>query len=141
MTDLTFLMKLYSINYADNNNLSAECMGIVLLKLKIYFFFLNGLIKIILYILVANPNNHIANLCKNAASQLNVLKRLSRSMGHMERKFIMQAFILSNFNYCALIWHFCSKSNTAKIEKIHERALRLVLDDHILLIGLPHSTC
>ena len=76
-------------------------------------------------------NKHIANLCKKAASQLNVLKRLSRSMGHTERKLIMQAFTLSNFDYCALIWHFCSESNTAKIEKIQERALSLVLEDHI----------
>ena len=30
-----------------------------------------------------------------------------------------------------MAWHFCSESNTAKIEKIQERALRLVLDDHI----------
>ena len=52
-------------------------------------------------------------------------------MGYTERKLIMQAFILSNFNYCALIWHFCSESNTAKIEKIQERTLRLVLDDRI----------
>ena len=76
-------------------------------------------------------NKHIANICKKAASQLTVLKRLSRSMGHTERKLIMQAFTLSNFDYCALIWHFCSESNTAKVEKIQERALRLVLDDHI----------
>ena len=76
-------------------------------------------------------NKHIANLCKKAASQLNVLKRLSKSMGHPERKLIVQAFTLFNFNYCPLIWHFCSESNTAKIEKIQERALRLVLDDHI----------
>ena len=80
-------------------------------------------------------NKHIANLCKKVASQLNVLKRLSRSMGHTERKLIMQVFTLSNFDYCALIWHFCSESNTAKIEKIQDRALRLVLDDHIL--GYP----
>ena len=39
-------------------------------------------------------NKHIANPCKKAASQLNVLKRLSRSMGHTERKLIMQAFTL-----------------------------------------------
>ena len=76
-------------------------------------------------------NTHIGNLCKKAASQLNVLKRLSRFMGYNERRIIMQSFILSNFNYCALIWHFCSESNTAKIEKIQERALRLVLDDYI----------
>ena len=70
-------------------------------------------------------NTHIGNLCKKAASQLNVLKCLSRFMGYNERQIIMQSlFILSNFNYCALIWHFCSKSNTAKIEKVQERALR-----------------
>ena len=62
-------------------------------------------------------NTRIGNLCKKAASQLNVLKRLSRFMGYNERRIIMQSFILSNFNYCALIWHFCSESNTAKIEK------------------------
>ena len=78
-------------------------------------------------------NTHIANLCKKAASQLNVLKRLSRFMGYNERRIIMQSFILSNFNYCALIWHFCFcfESNTAKIEEIQERALTLVLDDYI----------
>ena len=76
-------------------------------------------------------NTHIGNLCKKAASQLNVLKHLSRFMGYNERRIIMQSFILSNFNYCALIWHFCRKFNTAKIEKIQERALRLVLDDYI----------
>ena len=31
-------------------------------------------------------DKHIANLCKHVASKLNVLKRLSRSMGHTERK-------------------------------------------------------
>ena len=76
-------------------------------------------------------NTHIGTLCKKAASQLNVLKRLSRLMGYNESKIIMQSFILSNFNYCAPIWHFCSESNAAKIENIQERALRLVLDDYI----------
>ena len=52
-------------------------------------------------------------------------------MGHTERNLIMEAFTLSNFDYCALIWHFCSESNTAKIAKMQERTLRLVLDDHI----------
>ena len=42
-------------------------------------------------------NTHIGNLCKKAASQLNVLKRFSRFMGYNERRIIMQSFILSNF--------------------------------------------
>ena len=63
-------------------------------------------------------NTHVGILCKKAVSQLNVLKHLSRFMGYNQIRIIMQSFILSNFNYCALIWYFCSKSNTAKIEKI-----------------------
>ena len=39
-------------------------------------------------------NTHIGNLCKKAASQLNVLKRLSGFMGYNERRIIMQSFIL-----------------------------------------------
>ena len=62
-------------------------------------------------------NAHIDNLCKKAASQLNVLKRLSRFMRYNERRIVMQPFILSNCNYCAPVWYFCSKSNIAKIEK------------------------
>ena len=27
-------------------------------------------------------------------------------------------FILSNFNYCPVAWHFCSENNSRKLEKI-----------------------
>ena len=36
----------------------------------------------------------------------------------------------SNFNYCPLIWHFCSQSSTTKLEKNQERALRLIYNDY-----------
>ena len=54
-------------------------------------------------------------------------------------KRLLSLLSLSKFDYCALIRHFCSESNTAKIEKIQERALRLVLDypisDYPTLLG------
>ena len=37
---------------------------------------------------------------------------------------------MSNFNYCSLIWHFCSKAGTNKLEKIQERTLRFIYNDH-----------
>ena len=40
-------------------------------------------------------------------------------------------FISSNFNYCPLIWHFCSQCNTNKLEKVQERVLRFVYNDYI----------
>ena len=36
---------------------------------------------------------------------------------------------MSNFNYCPLTWHFCSKASTNKMEKIQERALRFICND------------
>ena len=43
---------------------------------------------------------------------------------------IFKSFIQSNFNYCPLIWHFCSKTNTEKLEKLQFRALRIVFSDY-----------
>ena len=46
------------------------------------------------------------------------------------RLMIYHTFILSIFNYCPIIWHFCSKNNTAKMGKIQERSLRFVYNDY-----------
>ncbi len=64
--------------------------------------------------------------CKNAARQNNVLYILSgRSIFDVkEREFIHNTFILSNFNFCSLVWYYCDKSSTKEIEKAQERALR-----------------
>ena len=44
---------------------------------------------------------------------------------------LFKSFIQSNFNYCPLVWHFCSKANTEKLEKLQYRALRIVFNDYI----------
>ena len=43
---------------------------------------------------------------------------------------IYYSFILSNFNYCPIVWHFCGDGNTKKMEKIQERALRFIYEDN-----------
>ena len=75
-------------------------------------------------------HGHNTNLCRKAANQINALKRLSSFMGMTEKTILMKSFILSNVNYCLLVWHFCSKRDTDKMEKIEKRALRIVLDDY-----------
>ena len=42
---------------------------------------------------------------------------------------IYNSFIVSNFNYCPLAWHFCSTSSTNKLEKNQERAIRFINND------------
>jgi hypothetical protein len=48
----------------------------------------------------------------------------------LNRLTIFHTCVLSNFNFCPLSWHFCSETNTKKIEKIQERALRFVYQDY-----------
>ena len=42
---------------------------------------------------------------------------------------IMKAFIESQFGYCPLVWMFHSRSFNNKINRIHERALRITYND------------
>ena len=78
-----------------------------------------------------NFNEHISNICKKASRQLhvNVLKRISKLLTKLGKLTIYYSFIMSNFNYCPLVWHFCGEVNTKKVEKIQERALRCIYAD------------
>ena len=71
-----------------------------------------------------NFNYHIKNIRRTASQQLNVLKRIGCFLSKLNKLTIFHTFILSNFNFCPLAWHFCNTSNTSKLEKqTQERAL------------------
>ena len=38
--------------------------------------------------------------------------------------------IKSQFNYCPLVWMFCSRKSNNLINKVQERALRLITNDY-----------
>ena len=76
-------------------------------------------------------NTHIANICKKASRQLNVLKRVGRYLNKLDRLTIYHSFILSNVYHCPVTWHFCSERNTKKMGKIQDMALKF-----IYLLGL-----
>ncbi len=74
---------------------------------------------------------HINALCKKAVCQINVLYRFTGIFNVQEREKIYNTFILANFNYCPIVWHFCGKVSTRKIEKTQERALRFLHNDKV----------
>ena len=43
----------------------------------------------------------------------------------------MKTFILSQFNYCPLVWMFCDRTLDNTINRIHENALRIVSQNKI----------
>ena len=41
----------------------------------------------------------------------------------------MNSFFTAQFGYCPLVWMFCSRTINNKINKLHERCLRLIYND------------
>ena len=74
-------------------------------------------------------DKHIDKLCKRAARQINVMYRFRGIFDLKERQSMYETFILANFNYCPIVWHFCGKVCSRKIERIQKRALRFWLKD------------
>ena len=73
---------------------------------------------------------HISTLAKQASRQLNAISRIQKFMGFKEKEVLLNRFVYSNFNYCPLVWHFCSAKSVKRIEKIQERALRIPYNDY-----------
>ena len=65
-------------------------------------------------------NDYISACYSKAARQLNALAHIAKYIDIRSRKTIYNSFILSNFNYCPLVWHFCGKTNNDKLAKIQE---------------------
>ena len=45
-------------------------------------------------------------------------------------KLLCNSFVISNFRYSPLIWMFCGKTANNEINRVHKRALRIVLRDY-----------
>ncbi len=75
-------------------------------------------------------NIYVESLCKKASQKLHGLSRVSKYMTFEQRKTIMHSFILAHFGYCPLVWMFHSRELNNKINKIHQRSLRIVYQDH-----------
>ena len=75
---------------------------------------------------------NVSFLCKKASQKLHALARVVNFMDLAKRKSLMKSFITDQFNYCLLIWMFHSRQLNSRINKIQERALRLVHQDNKL---------
>ena len=74
-------------------------------------------------------NDHVSDICTKASQKLHALSRISSYMTLKQRQTIMKSFILSQFGYCPLVWMFHSRNLNNRINRIHERALRITYRD------------
>ena len=73
-----------------------------------------------------NFSEYVTKLCKKGNQKLHALARVSKYLSSDKLKLLMKSFITSQFNYCPLAWMFHNRTLNNKINKLHERALRLV---------------
>lgn len=52
-----------------------------------------------------------------------------------------KAFVEPQFKYCPIAWMFQSRSTNSKINRLHEKALRIVYDDDDQLPDQDKSVC
>ena len=72
-------------------------------------------------------DRQVAKICRKVSRQVAVLiKRMRNVLPFEVRKNIYFSFVAPHFDYCAQTWHFCNKSSPEKLEKVNERAVRLV---------------
>ena len=79
-----------------------------------------------------------------ASAKIKGLGRIRKRLNLSQAKILQNSFILSQFNYCCLVWMFCSKTVQNKINQIQYRALRIAYNEPNLnldkLLELDNST-
>ena len=80
------------------NNLSADTNGVIWRK--------------------RSSNSHqLQLLIPKAGRQVKVISRLCYVLDQLSKMMLYNSFVECYFNYCAIIWHVCNKSDTFKLEK------------------------
>ena len=75
---------------------------------------------------------HIRNVLATAGQKLTVLVRMSDILNFLKFRLLIKSFVESQLAYCPLVWMLCSRILNKKINKLQERALRILYNDDIL---------
>ena len=72
-------------------------------------------------------NVHISKLCKKIASGIDALKRIKPLVPRLPYKLIYNCLAQSYFDYCSVVWDTCGSSLADKLQKLQNRAARLLM--------------
>ena len=73
-----------------------------------------------------NFDYNVSQLCKKTSKQIRALAKNLEYLETLERRVLVNLFITLQFSYCPLIWMFHSRRMEHRVNKIHEKALRLI---------------
>ena len=75
-------------------------------------------------------DEYVKSLCLKANRNISTLSRVAKIIDKPECKLLYNSFVISNLRYSPLIWMFCGKTANNEINRVHKRALRIVLRDY-----------
>ena len=76
-----------------------------------------------------NFDEQVSLICKKVNDQLNVMIRFRQLVNTSTLLQLYKVFVLPRFQFCSVVWHFCSSRNSEKLESLNKRALRVVFND------------
>ena len=82
-----------------------------------------------------NFKEHLEGIIKKASRKVNVLSRITPYMNLAKQKLLMNSFFTSQFNYCSLVWMCHNHTINNKINRLHERCLRIIHSDNKSLMS------
>ena len=68
-------------------------------------------------------------LCKKASQKINALSKLASLMNFVQKRLTMNSFVSCHFSNFLVVWMFHCRKLNARINRFHERALRVVYKD------------
>ena len=74
-------------------------------------------------------DKHVENICQKASRKLNAPARLVDYMDLSKRRVLMNAFFTAQFNYYRTTWTFHSRSLDNRINRLHDRCLRMIYNN------------
>ena len=74
---------------------------------------------------------HVLKLCSKANQKLSAVSRMLKLFSIKKRGTLFKAFVQSQFKYCLIVWMFHGRRTNSKINKLDERALRIIYDDEV----------
>ena len=72
---------------------------------------------------------HIVNVCGRALSKIKALMRVRNYLSQKQADLLFHSYIMSPFNYCPLVWIFCSRQANGLLNSTHLKALRARYND------------
>ena len=72
-------------------------------------------------------NTHIETVCKKISSALGLIKRIRDFVPFYTLLNIFNGLVKPQFDYCSLVWDCCSTGLAEKLQKLQNRAARILL--------------